>query len=197
MRHQRQSLTEAQKNALYKVFEEHSSELYWLAFLLTGDQEQSLQSFTNALDVKDGANPFFRDWMASWARRLVIAAALEVIVSELRESARRVERSHDQDAVCVGSPPPGTWTGFQDMTKAEFERAVLALDVFPRCALLLTIFEKLSIQDAVALLGVEQALLRKAQGLGLIELTRNIALGRGWSRDCVPPCKLANWQHAA
>jgi hypothetical protein len=82
------------------------------------------------------------------------------------------------------------------MTKPEFERAVLALDVFPRCALLLTIFEKLSIQDAVALLGVEQALLRKAQGLGLIELTRNIALGRGWSRDCVPPCKWANRQHA-
>lgn len=196
MRRHGQSLTGAE-NALYEFFSEHSSELYRLAFLLTGDPEQSVQSLGAALEVEDVANPFFRDWMASWARKLVIAAALGVIAVQLRESARRVEQSQDEDSVCLGNPPTGAWTGFEDITNAEFERAVLAVDVFPRCALLLTIFEKLSIQDAAVLLGVDETLVRKAQYVGLIEFTRNLALGRGWNRECVPPCKWARHLRAA
>jgi hypothetical protein len=69
----------------------HYSELYWLAFILTGDQQLSVQAFTHTLDFEDGASPFFRGWMVSWARRQVIAAALGAISSELRESVRRVE----------------------------------------------------------------------------------------------------------
>lgn len=196
MRHHDKSLVEAEKKALYRAFGKHYSELYWLAFLLTGDQQESVQAFTNALDVEDGANPFFRGWMVSWARRLVIAAALGVIASELRESARRVERSRGEDSVYLDGAPSGTWTGFQGMTKPEFERAVLALDAFPRCALLLTVFEKLSIQDTTVLLGADEALLRKAQGLGLIELTGNIARNRGWKRDYNSAMQLGELQHA-
>lgn len=190
------SLAEAEKKALYEAFGEHHSELYWLAFLLTGDQQLSVQAFTNALDFEDGANPFFRGWMISWARKLVIAAALGAIHSELRESVRRVERSRVEDSEYLGSLPSGIWTGFQGITQSEFERAVLALDVFPRCALLLTVFEKLSIQDTEVLLGADEALVRKAQGLGLIELTRNIARGRSRNRDYNSAIQLGELQHA-
>ena len=196
MRHHDKSVTEAEKNALYSVFRERYSELYWLAFLLTGDQQQSVQAFTNALDAEDGANPFFRSWMVSWARRLVIASALRVIASQLRESVRRVELSRFKDLVCPDGPPPATWTGFQGLTKPEVERAVLAIDLFPRCALLLTVFERLSVQDTAVLLGAEEALVRKAQGLGLIELTRNIARGRGWNCDHNSEMDVGELQHA-
>lgn len=73
---------------------------------------------------------------------------------------------------------------------------MLALDVFPRCALLLTVFEKLSIKDTTVLLGADEALVRKAQCLGLIELTRNIARGRGWNLDRDPARPLGELQHA-
>jgi DNA-directed RNA polymerase specialized sigma24 family protein len=66
----------------------------------------------------------------------------------------------------------------QSVNKWEFERAILALDVFERCAVLLTVFERLSIADAALLLNADAALVKKAQGRGLIELTRHIAQDR-------------------
>jgi len=68
----------------------------------------------------------------------------------------------------------------RDPTSTELEQALLAIDVFPRCALLLTVYEGLS-QDVVAtLMGTSPELVRKAQFLGLWELTRNLAKLRGW-----------------
>lgn len=172
-------MSETGKVALSGAFGEHCSELYWLAFLLTGDKEQSVQAFTHALEVEDAANPFlpnpfFQGWLVSWARSLVIAAALGTIPSELRRSVRRVEHSRCEDP-SHASPPPGIRGGLDGVGMAEFERAVRPLDAFPRCALLLTVFEKLSIQDTARLLGADESLVRKAQGIGLVELTRNIA----------------------
>jgi DNA-directed RNA polymerase specialized sigma24 family protein len=66
------------------------------------------------------------------------------------------------------------------MTKSELERAVLAIDAFPRCALLLTVFEGLSIEDAASLLNAGEALVKLAQSVGFVQLTRSIASGRGW-----------------
>jgi DNA-directed RNA polymerase specialized sigma24 family protein len=172
--------TEAEK-ALYHLFEQDSSELCWLAFLLTGDREQSVQAFTRAFELENGANPVFRQFMVSWARKLVIAASLATIETELRQSACRIADADGQDsATLAGSLPSDAWTGDGHMTKFELERAVLAIDAFPRCALLLTVFERLSIEDAASLLNASEALVKIAQGVGFIQLTRNIASGRGW-----------------
>ena len=59
--------------------------------------------------------------------------------------------------------------------KSDLERALLAIDIFPRCALLLTVFEKLSLDDATVLLGATKELLKKAREIGLYELARNLA----------------------
>src|SRR5467141_3722121 len=91
---------------LFRVFEEHQDELYWLAFLLTGDQEHSANAFTRALDFKDGANARFREFMVSWARKLVIAEALAAIDSELRESALRLRTADPDDLPAL---PPRDW----------------------------------------------------------------------------------------
>jgi hypothetical protein len=59
---------------------------------------------------------------------------------------------------------------------------LLAIDLFPRCALLLTVFEKLSLDDAALLLNADKALVRKAQNQGLLELAGAAAGGRGLRR---------------
>lgn len=48
-------------------------DLYWLAFLLTGHRDISVDIAADAVSSADTENPFFADWMRSWARRLVIA----------------------------------------------------------------------------------------------------------------------------
>ncbi len=68
------------------------------------------------------------------------------------------------------------WPGFA--TNSLRPRAI---DVFPRCALLLSIFEGMSLEDVATLLNGERDLVRKAQLIGLRELTRNLARKRGWT----------------
>ena len=67
------------------------------------------------------------------------------------------------------------WSLSPDTTKADLEKALLAIDPFPRAALLLLVFEGIRMADAAALLDADPALIRKAQAIGLRELTANLA----------------------
>jgi DNA-directed RNA polymerase specialized sigma24 family protein len=169
---------------LTRIFEDHAAELHWLAYLLTGSPDRSVQAFTDALDSEDYANPATADFMVAWSRKLVIAAALETIRPQLQESARRTARSDDPDPAMLGALKP---TGSRQMTTPEFERAVLAIDPFPRCALLLTVFEKLSLEGTALLLNADKELVLKAQRQGLLELAGAVASGPNPRRASADP----------
>jgi DNA-directed RNA polymerase specialized sigma24 family protein len=147
-----------------------AADLYWLAFLLTGQREASVDMAVEVLDSADG-NPFFSAWMLAWARKVVIAKALAAIRQELAASARRMAARRSRHC----APPPRNWALRPDATKFQIERALLAIDVFPRCALLLSVFEGLSIDDATVLLDGDRELVRSAQVCAIEELTRNLA----------------------
>jgi DNA-directed RNA polymerase specialized sigma24 family protein len=156
---------------------ERAADLYWLAFLLTGDREVSLDVTVAALDLADGTNRFFSTWMLAWSRRVVIAKALAAIREELDASARRTASKRAEKSIL----PPPDWAGGRAATKAVLEEALLAIDVFPRCALLLSVFEGMSLEDAAILLDCDQGLVRKAQASALHELTGNLARIQGWT----------------
>jgi DNA-directed RNA polymerase specialized sigma24 family protein len=148
----------------------YAANLYWLAFLLTGRREVSVDMAVESLDSPDG-NPFFSAWMQVWARKVVIAKALAAVRQELAASALRMASKRGRDC----APPPRNWALEPGATKVQLERALLAIDVFPRCALLLTVFEGLSIDDAAVLLDAGRELVRKARAYAVQELTRNLA----------------------
>jgi hypothetical protein len=56
-----------------QVFKEQRTELYSLAYLITGDRERSVQAFSHALNYGE-MNPTFRSFMLFWARKLVVIA---------------------------------------------------------------------------------------------------------------------------
>jgi DNA-directed RNA polymerase specialized sigma24 family protein len=183
----------ATEQALNRSIEEQQGELYWLAYLLTGDREISANALIEALNVEesveDSPNSFFREWMSTWARKLVIANALRAIHGPLKASARqrdwqRVEYSALQDKIAAGNP---FTAGF---TRAELERALLAIDMFPRCALLLTVFEQLSLEDAAILLDASKAQVRSAKTVGLVELTRRLTAPVARKSPDAPPAIL-------
>ena len=153
------------------------ADLYWLAFLLTGHRRLSVDATLGAVGFPDDANPFFSAWMVAWSRRVFIAKALAAIRDELARSARQTASKRVEKAAL----PPRNWTLDRDTTKVHLERALLAIDAFPRCALLLSVFEWLSLEDVALLLDSEQDLVRKAQMVGLRELTRNLARKQGWT----------------
>jgi DNA-directed RNA polymerase specialized sigma24 family protein len=154
----------------------HAGDLHFLAFLLTGNRETSVDIAVETVASQDAANPYFSTWMQAWSRRVVIAKALAAIRDELAVSARRTQLKR------VNRPamPPRDWSLDPGTTKVELERALLAIDMFPRAALLLSVFERVPIADAVVLLDADATLIRKAQGIGLQELTNNLARMQAW-----------------
>jgi DNA-directed RNA polymerase specialized sigma24 family protein len=100
----------------------------------------------------------------------VIAKALTAIHGELADSARRTEI-----AQASRSGTPRNWSLSPYTTKADLERALLAIDPFPRATLLLLAFEGVRIADAATLLDADPDLLKKTQAIGLRELRANLA----------------------
>jgi hypothetical protein len=158
---------------LIEVFEEKSSELYSLAFLITGNMDRSVEAFNRALDF-DEDNPTFDKFMNAWARKLVIVEALATIKTELRISKQRVARAAEDELSSDARLKRRPYIG-----REEFEEAVVAIDAFPRCAMLLTIFEGMTTKAASALLNEDEPLTRKAQRIGIVQLTRNLAGDNG------------------
>jgi len=148
-----------------------AANLYWLAFLLTGDREESAEVAASTIESPDG-NHFFSAWMLAWSRKVVIAKALAAIRQELAASARRMAAAR---ASRCAPRLPRNWSLTAAKNKVELERALLSIDAFPRCVLLLMLFEGLSIDDATVLLDADRDLVRKAQVFALQELTHHLA----------------------
>ena len=55
------------------------SELYRLAFLLTGRPDISIDVASDTVVSQYEGNAFFSDWMQAWSRRIVIAKALVAV----------------------------------------------------------------------------------------------------------------------
>ena len=159
---------EKTSRALGRMFGEQYAGLGWLGLRA-------------APDFGGRNNPVFTQFMTAWSRKLITASSFEAIRPELRESALRVEQAPDSDPAELEGLGIPAGSGYGSITRPELEQAVLAIDLFPRYALLLTVFEKLPVADAALLLNASQALVRKGQRQALIELTRNIALNRGYA----------------
>jgi hypothetical protein len=153
-----------------KDIEKAAADLYWLAFVLTGRRDISIDIAVDATSSGEYANSFFADWMRGWRRRLVIGKALTAIHDELAESARRTKGARERNWAT-----PRNWSLSPDIAKADLERALLTIDLFPRATLLLLVFEGVRIADAATLLNAKPKLLKKAQAIGLRELTANLA----------------------
>jgi integrase len=164
--------------------EKAAADLYWLAFLLTGRRDISIDIAADAAASEDQENPFFADWMRGWYRRLMIVKALAAIHDELAESAHRTETARFRTHKVSRS-----WSLGPDVTKEDLERALLAIDLFPRAAVLLLVFEGIRIADAVPLLDAKPDLLKKAQAIGLSELTASLAGTKANAGTVSPPRK--------
>ena len=151
------------------------SGLCWLAFLVTENWHFSVDVVCSVLDPEDLYGTFPCQRMILRSRRRVAAAALASTRAELPGSARRTERALATDwnarsKRLFREPSPGS-----AITKPALQRALLGIDIFPRCALLLIVFEGLPIDEAALLLEENEELVMGALGFALLQLTENLA----------------------
>lgn len=158
-----------------------AADLHWVAYLLTGRRDSSIDIAAGAVAGHDAAGPYFANWFSAWSRRVVVAEALGGIQVELAASATRTASIHPHKTTLPGRD----WVLDAGTTKAEIEQALLAIDLFPRATVVLTILEGVPVADTSVLLDAKPDLIRKAQAIGLMELTENLA--RIQARKAVPP----------
>jgi hypothetical protein len=154
--------------------EKTAADLYWLAFLLTGRREISVDIAADGAASPPSTNAFFAGWMRDWSRRIVIEKALAASRDELAQSATKTR----QERTPLSTGPAGRPLS-AEMGKAHIEEALLAIDAFPRAAVILLIFESVPLADAATLLDADASLIRKAQAIGLREFTTKLDQNNG------------------
>ena len=158
---------------------QRAEELYCLALLLTGDPELSAILVVEAINLQNGPEAPFASGLHSSLRKQFIANALARIRGALSMSATRwaAEKNKKEEL------PPPSWILKPDTTAAQIKHVLLAMDIFPRCALLLTVFEGLTLDEASTLMIGDPQLVLDARIAALRALT--LGLARMEKR---PPC---------
>ncbi len=156
-----------------------ASNLYWIAFLLTARTELSFNVVMEVLDSENGLELIPSPQTLLHLRRRVVTKALEAIREQVSDSAQQTAlRLSDRDDCVISSSPICS-----DLSHAQLEKVLFTIDVFPRCALLLTVFEGLHLDDVAELLHTDRELIRRGREAGLWELTRSV----GSTASPIPP----------
>lgn len=131
------------------------------------------------LDSENGLELISSPQMRQHVRRRVVIKALTSIEEELTASAQRSALQPSDRGVM----PIGIWSVGPNISQAKFEEAVIAINAFSRCALLLTVFEGLSLDDVAELLHCDRELIGCGREAGLWQLTRSL----GSIAPVIPP----------
>jgi DNA-directed RNA polymerase specialized sigma24 family protein len=116
-----------------RIFEQNMNRLYLLSLLLTADEKTAENCFVQGLDSSKSANPVFKEWAESWARRTIVQNAIQMV------------RPRPSDVVPSRS--------IEDQRAQPVEvAAVLALPAFDRFAYVLSVLEGYPLHECALLL---------------------------------------------
>jgi hypothetical protein len=132
--------------------------LYWIAFILTGCEATSVNVTAEVLSTKSGN-----------LRRTVVIQSVAAKESDLRLARDRYQRQAEYGLVSEFRAGLDAMPDFFDV-----RNALLAIDLFPRYALLLTVFEGFSVRDAAMCLDSNEQSICDARSDGLLSLARNM-----------------------
>jgi hypothetical protein len=168
----RKSRSKAALQTLVRLYRKTPAQLDRLGSLIAGDTIPAATVVSDSTCTAEPTDAFFARWLANWSKKLTISKYLGPVANDLQHSACRtaralhVSRSAERMALDL--------SGLRSIDETQLASGLSAIDVFPRCALLLVTFEGLSIDDAAVLLGVDKRLVVYAESVGLQQLVRNL-----------------------
>lgn len=165
------------QSELCETFAEHSPALYWLAYVITGDRERAIVAFSGALDLADASSTVSRNTLLFWARRLVILSAVSMVRTELQSAIAQPRPELSLNLKQYPGDPNAP------LNRKILESALFQLDVFSRCSLVLSVFEKLPVRVVALLLNTDEASVRRAREYAMCALTTELV--RLLSEQCV------------
>jgi DNA-directed RNA polymerase specialized sigma24 family protein len=139
------------QNDYVRLFADSAEPLRWLCYTLTGDEELSEKVLDAAFEQSlKGADRVFREWMVSWARRLIIQACIRL----MRPTAQSLE-----ECVCFHRKQDGSGIAEQlelalSQSAETLQQRLLGLDPLPRFVFVLRALEGYSRRETALLLGI-------------------------------------------
>jgi len=137
-----------------RTLEEFSScagKLYWIAFVLTGDDTKAREIFLPAVDDVADPHTFFGEWLCKWTMGIVITSCARHHAKELNEENGSGDRWRsklvDYSSVKLQFPT---------VSKQRLQSALLSIPLFPRLAFLMRVFERYAIPEMARTLGVDE-----------------------------------------
>lgn len=141
------------QNDYVRLFADSAEPLRWLSNTLTGDSDLGEQVFAAALEQSlKGAELVFRDWMISWARRLIIKVCIATVhpAAKVLDSCSCSVHKEGQDSllsqhleIALGQP-------------AELlQHKLLRLESLDRFVFVLRALEGYSRHETAILLGID------------------------------------------
>lgn len=136
-----------------QLFAGSAERLRWLCYLLTADEDMSDQLLDAALEQSlKGSDHVFREWMVSWARRLIIRVCAETMRAQITATAQSVymlppmrRDAIDQERIAQ----------VMNLPAEIFEERLLRLDVLSRFVFVLRAMEGYSRRDTSLLLNID------------------------------------------
>jgi hypothetical protein len=145
----------------------HLADLYWLAFLLTGDQEVSVAMVIEEFESLEDSCALRCPSIRAKMRKSIIEKALTAVGVEAGET---VSASSSRSLTPVAPTRAGRH-GVR-ISWEQLKAALLHLDLFSRRILLLTVFQGYTLQEAAGLLTRDVTLVADVRSIALLELTR-------------------------
>lgn len=154
-----------------QIFCQHMKDLYLLALLLTADHQKAEQCFAASLEGCLCGRPVFAEWAERWSRRAIIINAIRIIAPGAMLETSNGEADSSQQPpmeLVLGQPLDG----------------ITHLARFERFAVILSMFERYTVQECSLLLGWTRGDVVRARTRALQKLAESIPEQRQLDRVC-------------
>lgn len=147
-----------------RIFQQDMNRLYLLSYLLTGDHDQAERCFVRGLEDSGKGSPVFKEWARSWARRIIIRNAIQMVRP----------RSTERTSVLASG---------RSLFRASEEQAeiaeILELPTFERFVFVTSVLEGYSDRECSLLLDCSRAEVQTARVYALEKIGKSAHLSRG------------------
>ena len=140
-------------NDYRRLFAGSAERLGWLCYLLTGNEELSEKLLDAALEQSlKGADHVFREWMVSWARRLIVRVCIETMRPQIAEVA---QAAYLLPPMRLGAIDQERLSPVLSLPADALQERLLELDVLSRFVFVLRALEGYSRRETSLLLNID------------------------------------------
>lgn len=140
-------------NDYRRLFAGSAERLRWLCYMLTGNEELSDKLLEAALEQSlQGSDHVFREWMVSWARRLIIRVCIDTMQARLVAVARG---AYLLPPMRLDAIDPERLSVVLSLPAEVFQERLLQQDILSRFVFVLRALEGYSRRETSLLLNID------------------------------------------